>query len=129
MPIAAWLTDRLEIRSDDTVLEVGFGPGVVIQRLAKLAVAGHVAGIDQSRDMVQQARARKATAVQEGRVELRHGSVESLPFDSNRFDKVLAINSMQYWPQVVAGLRANKAGLESWRKYRAWLYPLFRAAE
>ena len=35
----------------------------------------------------------------------RHGSVESLPFDDNRFDKALAINSMQYWPQAVAGLR------------------------
>jgi hypothetical protein len=27
-------------------LEVGFGPGVVIQRLSKRASAGHVAGID-----------------------------------------------------------------------------------
>jgi ubiquinone/menaquinone biosynthesis C-methylase UbiE len=74
-----WVTDLLEIRPNDAVLEVGFGPGVVIQRLAKLAVAGHVAGIDQSREMVGQARARNATAVQEDRVELRHGSVESLP--------------------------------------------------
>jgi ubiquinone/menaquinone biosynthesis C-methylase UbiE len=103
--LRTWVTDRLEIRPDDTVLEVGFGPGVVIQRLAKLAVAGHVAGIDQSREMVQQARARNATAVQEGRVELRHGSVASLPFDDNSFDKALAINSMQYWPQAVTGLR------------------------
>jgi hypothetical protein len=31
-------------------------------------------------------------------------SVESLPFDDNSFDKALAINSMQYWPQAVAGL-------------------------
>ena len=80
-------------------------PGAVIQRLAKLAAAGHVAGIDQSREMVEQARARNATAIPDGRVELRHGSVESLPFDDNSFDKALAINSMQYWPQAVAGLR------------------------
>jgi ubiquinone/menaquinone biosynthesis C-methylase UbiE len=93
-----WVTDLLEVRPNDKVLEVGFGPGVVIQRLARLAYAGHVAGIDRSREMVGQARTRNATAVQEGRVELRHGSVESLPFDDNRFDKALAINSMQYWP-------------------------------
>jgi ubiquinone/menaquinone biosynthesis C-methylase UbiE len=96
------------------VLEVGFGPGVVIQRLAKLAAAGYVAGIDQSREMVEQARARNATAFQEGRLELRRGSVESLPFEDNSFDKALAINSMQVWPQAVAGLReirrAMKAG-------------------
>jgi ubiquinone/menaquinone biosynthesis C-methylase UbiE len=78
---------------------------VVIQRLSKLAAAGHVAGIDQSREMVEQARARNATAIQSGRVHLRHGSVESLPFDDNSFDKALAINSMQIWPDAVAGLR------------------------
>jgi ubiquinone/menaquinone biosynthesis C-methylase UbiE len=101
----SWVTDLLEVEANDGVLEVGFGPGVVIQRLSKLAAAGHVAGIDQSREMVEQARARNATAIQSGRVDLRHGSVESLPFDDNSFDKALAINSMQLWPDAVAGLR------------------------
>jgi ubiquinone/menaquinone biosynthesis C-methylase UbiE len=31
--------------------------------------------------------------------------VESLPFDDNSFDKALAINSMQVWPDAVVGLR------------------------
>jgi ubiquinone/menaquinone biosynthesis C-methylase UbiE len=101
----SWVSDLLEVGPNDRVLEVGFGPGVVIQRLSKLAVAGHVAGIDQSREMVEQARARNATAIQSGRVDLRHGSVERLPFDDNSFDKALAINSMQVWPDAVAGLR------------------------
>ena len=99
----AWVIDLLEVAPDDRLLEVGFGPGVVIQRVAKLA--GHVAGIDQSREMVEQARARNAAAIRDGRVELRYGSVESLPFGDNSFDKALAINSMQVWPQAVAGLR------------------------
>jgi ubiquinone/menaquinone biosynthesis C-methylase UbiE len=87
------------------VLEMGFGPGVVIQRLSKLATAGRVAGIDPSREMVEQARARNATAIHSSRVDLRHGSVESLPFEDDSFDKALAINSMQVWPDAVAGLR------------------------
>jgi ubiquinone/menaquinone biosynthesis C-methylase UbiE len=66
---------------------------------------GHVAGIDPSQETVQQARTRNAEAIRSGRVDLRHGSVESLPFDSNTFDKVIAINSMQIWPDAVAGLR------------------------
>ena len=100
-----WVAELLEVTAKDRVLEVGFGPGVVIQRLAKLAAAGHVAGIDQSREMVEQAHARNAAAIRDGRVELRYGSVESLPFGDNSFDKALAINSMQVWPQAVAGLR------------------------
>jgi SAM-dependent methyltransferase len=63
----AWVIDLLEVGPNDNVLEVGFGPGVVIQRLAKLASEGYVAGIDPSREMVQQARARNATAIQNGR--------------------------------------------------------------
>jgi SAM-dependent methyltransferase len=100
-----WVSDLLEVGPNDSVLEVGFGPGMVIQRLSKLAAAGHVAGIDQSREMVEQARARNATAIQSGRVDLRHGSVVSLPFDDNSIDKALAINSIQVWPDAVAGLR------------------------
>ena len=101
----SWVSDLLEVGPNDSVLEVGFGPGVVIQRLSSLAAAGHVAGIDQSREMVEQARSRNATDIQSGRVDLRQGSVESLPFDDGSFDKALAINSMQIWPDAVAGLR------------------------
>jgi hypothetical protein len=38
----AWVTDLLDVGPNDNILEVGFGPGVVIQRLSKLASAGHV---------------------------------------------------------------------------------------
>jgi ubiquinone/menaquinone biosynthesis C-methylase UbiE len=99
----AWVADLLAVASNDNVLEVGFGPGVAIQRLSRLA--GHVAGIDPSREMVEQARARNAAAIRSGRVDLRRGSVERLPFDDDGFDKALAINSMQVWPSAVAGLR------------------------
>jgi hypothetical protein len=33
--------------------------------------------------MVEQARARNATGIQSGRIDLRHGSVESLPFEAS----------------------------------------------
>ncbi|PDT68553.1 SAM-dependent methyltransferase [Bradyrhizobium sp. C9] len=100
-----WVTERLEVEPDDRVLEIGFGPGVVIQRLSKLVPAGRVAGVDLSQEMVQQARSRNAAAVQDGRLDLRLGSVEHLPFDADSFDRALAINSMQVWPDAMAGLR------------------------
>jgi ubiquinone/menaquinone biosynthesis C-methylase UbiE len=82
-----WACDLLEVRPTDSVLEVGFGPGVIIQHLSNLATAGHVTGVDPSLEMVEQARARNASAVETGRVDLRHGSVESLPFDDDSFDR------------------------------------------
>jgi ubiquinone/menaquinone biosynthesis C-methylase UbiE len=58
-----WVTDLLEVGPYDSVLEVGFGPGVIIQHLSKLASVGHVAGVDPSQAMVEQARARNAAAI------------------------------------------------------------------
>jgi ubiquinone/menaquinone biosynthesis C-methylase UbiE len=104
-PCAAWVIDLLDIQPHDSVLEVGFGPGVGLQLLARLASAGYVAGVDYSEAMVAQATARNAQTIEHGRVDLRHGSVERLPFADQSFDKALAINSMQVWPDAGAGLR------------------------
>jgi ubiquinone/menaquinone biosynthesis C-methylase UbiE len=109
----AWVVDLLAIKPSDRVLEVGFGPGVVIQNLSRLVSMGHVAGVDPSREMVEQAQARNASAIQSGRVELRLGSAESLPFEDNSFDKALAINSMQVWPEPITGLREVRRVLKS----------------
>jgi hypothetical protein len=56
-------------------------------------------------EMLAQAQARNMPSIQNGRVDLRQGFVEDLPFDDNRFDKAWAVNSMQIWPDAVAGLR------------------------
>jgi SAM-dependent methyltransferase len=108
LPVAAGgvrACELLQVAPDDSVLEIGFGPGVTIDHLSRVAPAGHIAGIDQSREMVEQGRARNVAAIRSGRVDLRHGSVESLPFDDNSFDSALAVNSMQVWSDAVAGLR------------------------
>src|SRR5262249_25955113 len=59
--------------------------------------------------MIRQAAARNADALRNRRVDLRYGSAERLPFADQTFDRALAINSMQVWPDARAGLR------EIWR--------------
>ena len=98
-----WVVGLLEVQSADSVLEIGFGPGVAIKRLSMLA--GRVGGVDPSPEMIAQAHARNAPAVASGRVELRRGTAARLPFESNAFDKAMAVNSTQVWPDAIAGLR------------------------
>src|SRR5689334_3082808 len=100
---AAWVVDLLDVRQPDRVLEIGFGPGVAIQMLA--ARAAHVAGVDPSTEMLRQATKRNAAAIGDGRVELHRHSADDLPFADGRFDKALAVNSMQLWPDKQVGLR------------------------
>jgi len=102
---AAQIIAFLDLRADDKVLEVGFGPGVAIELLVPRVPAGSVAGIDYSQEMVRQAAARNAAALRERKLDLRYGSVEQLPYADGTFDKALAINSMQTWPDARAGLR------------------------
>jgi ubiquinone/menaquinone biosynthesis C-methylase UbiE len=85
---------------------------VGIELLARKATAGTVAGIDVSTEMVEQARARNAAAIRAGAIDLRQATVERMPFEDQTFDLALAINSMQVWPDVDAGLREIRRVLQ-----------------
>src|SRR4051812_642204 len=90
----AWAVELLDVRPADRVLEIGFGPGRAIAALARRSE--HVYGIDRSEVMLRQASRRNAASLRSGRVMLRRGSVEELPFDGP-FDVILAVNALGFW--------------------------------
>lgn len=92
----------LEVGPEDRVLEIGFGPGVDVARVAERASRGFVAGVDHSEVMVRQAVRRNAEAIGAGRVELRLGSASRLPHPDGCFDKAFAINVAQFWSRAEA---------------------------
>jgi SAM-dependent methyltransferase len=100
-----WVAGLLEVQADDRVLEIGFGPGIAIEAMARRATRGLVIGVDHSDVMVRQATRRNAAAVRAGRVELRLGSAEDLPEFDAPFDKILAVNSLMFWDDPVARLK------------------------
>ncbi len=118
----------LDIRADDEVLEVGFGPGLAIERAAELASRGRVVGIDHSELMLREARRRNAKGIGAGRVELLLGSAERLPDFSTRFDKVLAVNVYMFWDDPVAVLRALRGAMKPGGTISLTLQPRRRGA-
>lgn len=105
-----WTVACLDIQPTDRVLEIGFGPGLAIEQVAKRAVQGFVAGLDHSAIMVEQASKRNRAAIDAGLVVLQRGSVTDLPraeasFAEGSFDKAFAINSLLFWPAPVENLR------------------------
>jgi ubiquinone/menaquinone biosynthesis C-methylase UbiE len=104
-----WAVEQLNIQPMDRVLEIGFGPGVALQRAAALASTGFIAGVDVSDVMLRQASKRNAAAVHAGRMVLRHGTADALPFEAGSFDKVYAVNSLHHWRAKDKALR------EIWR--------------
>src|SRR5258706_16163915 len=66
-------------------------------------------GVDHSEVMLRQARRRNAGAIRAGRVDLRLATADRLPNFDAQFDKVLAVNSMGFWDDPVACLRALRS--------------------
>lgn len=81
--------NSLKIQSGETVLEVGFGTGYCLQRIAmSVGNSGKAYGIDISEGMTQRAGERLNKASLLDRVELYRGDAAQLPFDDETFDAV-----------------------------------------
>ena len=125
----AWTISMLDIQSNDQVLEIGFGPGQAIQEVAKLAPNGLVAGIDLSDVMVAQASQRNAAAIRSGRVLLQQGAESPLPFEDNKFNKVFAVNSMQFWSNPIYGLQEVRRVLKPGGRLVITIQPMWAKTE
>ena len=101
-----WTVELLRIQPGDRVLEIGCGPGLALRACAERAPAGIVVGVDHSRIMLTQAWRRNRRAIEDRRVQLKLGGIELLPMTDRVFDKVFAVNVVQFLPDKVAALRA-----------------------
>ncbi len=87
----------LALRPQDRVLEIGFGGGYLLSRIAAIASDGFVAGVDIAPAMVAFGEKRLRPWIQSGKVAVRVASAERLPFADGCFDKVCSVNSIFYW--------------------------------
>ncbi|MBS1787849.1 MAG: methyltransferase domain-containing protein [Acidobacteria bacterium] len=90
----------LNLQPQDQVLEIGFGHGQAIGMIAERTTNGFVAGIDLSDVMILQAAKRNQQFIKSGLVELSQASVADIPYEFARFNKVLAVNNYQFWPNA-----------------------------
>jgi ubiquinone/menaquinone biosynthesis C-methylase UbiE len=84
----------MDLQPYDRVLDLGCGTGWASRRLARIATAGEVVGIDVADEMLR--RAEQASA---GIKNVRYiwGSAESIPAEDNYFTKVLSVESFYYY--------------------------------
>jgi ubiquinone/menaquinone biosynthesis C-methylase UbiE len=100
-----WGLSHVEIEKTDTILDVGCGGGRTINKLASMATAGMVHGVDYSEASVAAARKTNRRLIDASRVEIQRASVSKLPFEDNTFDLVTAIETHLFWPNLPADFR------------------------
>lgn len=94
----------LDARAEHSILEIGFGGGSALSRLAKEASSGVITGVDVSPEMIRHAERRFRREIQKGRLRVQLGDVTHLPFASGSFDRVFTINTIYFWPDALQGL-------------------------
>lgn len=80
----------LALRTDDRLLEIGCGGGMLLERA--LRVAGSAKAIDHSAEMVALARKRNAEAIAAGRLTVEQAEAERLPFADGEFTAAALTN-------------------------------------
>ena len=85
------IVDRLDIRPDARVLEIGCGHGVAATMVCERLTTGRLTAIDRSRKMIEAAPRSNAANVAAGRAEFLVASLEDADLGERRFDVVFAV--------------------------------------
>lgn len=95
--------EQLNLQSEDSVLEIGFGGGYLLNKIAVSQIPNFIAGIDPQIDVLQMGNNKFKRPIERGYVELKQASGESLPYGEGTFNKICTVNTIYFWsePQSV----------------------------
>lgn len=110
--LTSWGLEQVTIAPDSIILDVGCGGGRTIHRMAAIATAGKIFGIDYSADCVAWSKAYNAHLIQEGRVEILQAVVNEIPYKDNYFDLVTAVETIYFWSDLAECLQEIKRVLK-----------------
>jgi ubiquinone/menaquinone biosynthesis C-methylase UbiE len=95
-----WGLNHVAIGDAFHILDVGCGGGRTLGKLAAMAVAGQVHGIDNADGSVSASKRWNAEAIRQGRIHVVLASVEAIPFPDCTFDLVTAVETQYFWPDL-----------------------------
>ncbi len=92
-----WTFEKLQLKPSDILLEIGYGPGVTLKKVANNLTSGFIAGIDHSEIMHAQASRRNREHIEKANVKLECGTVWDLKYPENHFDIIYGSNVHFFW--------------------------------
>ena len=99
-----FLVSRVDVRPEDTVLDVATGTAAVALELARQKDC-YVVGVDQSAAMLEEGRRRVALKAAATKIRLQEGTATDLPFEDGQFDALTFTYLLRYVDDPLATLR------------------------
>ncbi len=95
-----WALQKIHIKKDAIILDIGCGGGKTIYTLSKRTPLGKIYGIDYSDQAVKNSIQTNIKDVQKQKVIVQQASVSSILYPTNFFDLVTAFQTHYFWPDV-----------------------------
>jgi ubiquinone/menaquinone biosynthesis C-methylase UbiE len=92
-----FVNELISIKIDDRIIEIGFGTGKLIDKMAQQIDTGLIEGVDFSKVMVSIARKRNKKNITKGKVKILEGNFDEIPFEKESFTKACSINTLYFW--------------------------------
>ena len=96
-----FVNELMSVQIDDRIIEIGFGTGKLIYRMAQQIEKGIIEGVDFSKVMVSIARKRNKKNIRIGKVKILEGNFDEMPFGKENFTKACSINTLYFWSEPV----------------------------
>ena len=95
----------MQLKDNESILEIGFGNGKFFDKLFSTANDLKISGLDFSPEMVKVATDNNLSTSNAGKLTLRFGSSDKIPFPDYSFDTIFCINVIYFWEQPADHLK------------------------
>lgn len=105
--------ERLGICGDDRVIDIGCGPGAMLELIARQNPDVKIVGIDPSPAMIEVATSRNARAIRSGQTSIIQSNIEDVSRQVGLFNKALCAHVIYFWNDLETGLEAIASLLDT----------------
>ncbi len=98
----------IPLEENTQFLDIGFGGGLPFELIAAANKSVKMHGLELSEKAVADANKKFKQEIEAGRLIIKQGVVEAIPFEDQSFDSIISINTVYFWDDVEAALREIK---------------------
>jgi ubiquinone/menaquinone biosynthesis C-methylase UbiE len=94
------ILENINLKSNEIILDIGFGNGYLIKKLFKENIPVKIYGIEISEDMLNKVTAKNKQNIRNEVLQLFLENINRTSFEDNLFDKIYTVNTIYFWNEL-----------------------------